>query len=130
MTNPEFHFGSPQNTKGNARLGNKNNSSAVVYDYLCNGQGPNVELLREVQSEFNYLANWAFVITDNGYVGRAYHTCQKGDEAWILAGSDNPVILRPAEDGFRYIAPAYFPNTMEGQLWPRSRKDLEILTLV
>ncbi|KAK7957665.1 hypothetical protein PG988_012513 [Apiospora saccharicola] len=131
MADPEYLFGSPQNTEANAaRLGNANDRSAVVYDYLCNGQGPNVELFRRAQVKCNKLANWAFITTDNGHIGRAYRTCKQGDEAWLLAGSTYPVILRPTEDGFRYIAPAFLPNTMDGQLWPDDEEDLEILTLV
>lgn len=82
------------------------------------------------QYQINVGANWAFVKTDSGHTGRAYRSCREGDQLWLLAGSRVPVILRAAADGYRYIAPAYFCDMMEGQLWPDSEGELETLDLV
>ncbi|KAK8043235.1 hypothetical protein PG994_013718 [Apiospora phragmitis] len=130
MLYPHCRIVPPQQIVDDTICGNQEDPLTVVCDYLCNGQSPNSKLAREIQTELNRDSNWAFVRTDNGYGGRAYRTCETGDEVWLLAGATNPVILRPTGAGFQYIAPAYLRGMMEGELWPDDEEDLEILTLV
>ncbi|KAK8108875.1 hypothetical protein PG984_014676 [Apiospora sp. TS-2023a] len=90
--------------------------------------------VRSVQKRFNQTAHWAFVFTHTALFpddstpgpkqylsGRAYHTCQEGDQLWLLAGSRVPVVLRPTgvAGDFHYISPAYFYGLMLGERWPR-----------
>ncbi|KAK8024406.1 heterokaryon incompatibility protein-domain-containing protein [Apiospora rasikravindrae] len=91
---------------------------------------PHVEV-REVQADLNRTVEWAFVLTDNGLTGRAYRTCQKGDQLWLLAGSGAPVVLRPTEvpGEFNYVTPAYFHGIMKGELW-KGGESLETIDLV
>lgn len=75
----------------------------------------------------------AFVTTDNGYTGRAYLTCQKEDEVWLLAGSSDPVVLRPSGTmgEFHYITPGYFYGLMDRENWTVDGSEgLEMMTLV
>ncbi|KAK8112605.1 Heterokaryon incompatibility protein [Apiospora sp. TS-2023a] len=102
----------------------------IILDYLTH-------LRTEVDNDIcnthmfaNKFVKWAFLITGNSYLGRAYHTCQEGDQLWLLAGSANPVILRQSGSEYQYIAPAYFYGIMEGELWPEDETELETLTLV
>ncbi|KAK7995500.1 hypothetical protein PG990_014273 [Apiospora arundinis] len=78
-----------------------------------------------IQVVANVWANWAFLITETGYLGRAYRTCQEGDQLWLLAGAVNPVILRQTGSEYRYVAPASFYGMMEGELWPKNEAELE-----
>ncbi|KAK7926476.1 HET-domain-containing protein [Apiospora marii] len=130
MLYPNCRLVSPETIERHSGLGDQDDPKSVVYEYIRNGQIPDAELARKVQTQLNWTANWAFVQTETGHIGRAYRTCEKGDEVWLLAGSDNPVILRPAGRGFRYIAPGYFRALMHGRFWPDDEKVLEILTLV
>ncbi|KAK7936004.1 hypothetical protein PG985_001499 [Apiospora marii] len=87
----------------------------------------------EDQDEEAYkYAYYAFITLDNGLYARAHHTCQEGDEAWLLAGSDVPIILRrqEASDEFRVVAPAYVHGIMRGEMWPEDTATLETITLV
>ncbi|KAK8012945.1 hypothetical protein PG991_010320 [Apiospora marii] len=76
--------------------------------------------------------DYAFITLDNGLYARAHHTCHEGDEAWLLAGSDVPVILRrqEANNEFRVVAPAYVHGIMRGEMWPEDTSTLETITLV
>ncbi|KAK8880097.1 heterokaryon incompatibility protein-domain-containing protein [Apiospora arundinis] len=103
----------------------------IIYSLdLKSGYEPGRFMAGFFQRGLNRTANWAFVATSSGLRGRAYHTCREGDELWLLAGSRAPVVLRKAADGYRYIAPAYFYDLREGQLWPENEEELETLTLV
>ncbi|KAK8064132.1 hypothetical protein PG996_008784 [Apiospora saccharicola] len=79
----------------------------------------------------SYCTHYAFMTLDTGLHARAHHTCQVGDEAWLLAGSDVPVMLRRQEGGqFRVVAPAYIHGIMLGEMWPEDMSTLETITLV
>ncbi|KAK8070167.1 HET-domain-containing protein [Apiospora phragmitis] len=107
--------------------------AAVVVNYLTANNDSHSSTRADAsrfQRIVNHSANWAFAITDNGYTGRAYATCRKGDQLWLLQGSRLPVILRQVAEGYRYVAPAYFYDMMKGQLWPEEEEELETLTLV
>lgn len=83
------------------------------------------------RNKFNpSFVSFPYLICRNGYLGRAYRTCQEGDEVWLLAGCRTPVILRPSGGDYRYIAPAYFDDMMHGELWPENEEELEVLNLV
>ncbi|KAK8113420.1 hypothetical protein PG984_013946 [Apiospora sp. TS-2023a] len=81
-------------------------------------------------SVFDY-AQYTFITLDSGLYARAHRTCHVGDEAWLLAGSDVPVMLRRQEDDqFRVVAPAYIHGIMLGEMWPEDTSTLETITLV
>ncbi|KAK7964323.1 hypothetical protein PG988_011297 [Apiospora saccharicola] len=103
----------------------------IILDYLIHLRNELDDKICITQmSANNMLANWAFLITGKSYLGRAFRTCQEGDQLWLLAGSANPVILRQSGSEYRYITPAYFYGIMEGELWPEDETELETLTLV
>ncbi|KAK7963525.1 heterokaryon incompatibility protein-domain-containing protein [Apiospora saccharicola] len=90
---------------------------------------PNFFWCRELEGR--YYSQYAFMTLDNGLHARAHHTCQVGDEAWLLAGSDAPILLRRQERGqFRVVAPAYIHGIMLGEMWPEDTSTLETITLV
>lgn len=96
------------------------------------------ETVRGIQLGLNMTASWAFLfidteITDQSITGRGYHTCEKGDQLWLLAGSRVPVVLRRTEENneFRYISSAIFDGIMKGEHWPEDGKEgLEMIYLV
>ncbi|KAK8116847.1 uncharacterized protein PG998_005128 [Apiospora kogelbergensis] len=55
---------------------------------------------------------------------RAYNSHREGDEVWLLAGADTPIVLkRQGEAGiFRIVAPAFISDAMGGELWPDGEK--------
>lgn len=101
---------------------------------ICSGKRSGRKTLakrvRRFQEDIYVAVNYALFFLDNGYVGLAYHTCQKGDQLYLLAGSDWPFILRQDGDAFWLVAPAYVHGVMEGQLWPDDESELEQIMLV
>ncbi|KAK7995057.1 hypothetical protein PG990_013830 [Apiospora arundinis] len=87
-----------------------------------------------IQTAANMSADYAFIHLDSGYIGRAHHTCREGDQVWLLAGADKPVVLRKQEETgtFRVVAPAFIAGAMDGELWPDEDKveELQDITLV
>ncbi|KAK8011020.1 hypothetical protein PG990_009985 [Apiospora arundinis] len=86
----------------------------------------------KMQRHVNQFANYAFVTLDNGMWTRAHLSCQIGDEVWLLAGSDVPVMLRQQEGNnrFRIVAPAFVYGIMQGEMWPKDESTLKTITLV
>ncbi|KAK8859682.1 heterokaryon incompatibility protein-domain-containing protein [Apiospora arundinis] len=82
------------------------------------------------QSLVNNTAHYAFIVLDTGHLGRAHHSCQLGDEIWLLAGCNWPLVLRRQGDSFRIVAPVYIVDMMRGELWPEDEDTLETITLV
>lgn len=105
-----------------------------VVEFICSRTGPFKRTMSrityDVQATINQLANYAFFFLDNGYMGMAYHTCQKSNQVYLLAGSDWPFILRPKGDAFRIVAPAFIHGVMKGELWPEDESKLDQITLV
>ncbi|KAK8131376.1 hypothetical protein PG984_007814 [Apiospora sp. TS-2023a] len=87
---------------------------------------------RSVQVYANIGVDYAFIHLDSGYTGRAHLTCLEGDEVWLLAGADIPVVLRrQTEKGlFRVVAPAFIIGAMAGELWPDEGKDEELEDII
>ncbi|KAK7999106.1 hypothetical protein PG991_014781 [Apiospora marii] len=104
-------------------------SADIILDYLVHTKDQKNDISR-TQASVNKFVNWAFLVTGNSYIGRAYRTCQEGDELWLLAGSANPVLLRQSGNDYQYIAPASFHGMMEGELWPEDETELETITLI
>ncbi|KAK7995122.1 HET-domain-containing protein [Apiospora arundinis] len=88
------------------------------------------EISNRTQSLVNKTAHYAFITLDTGHLGRAHHSCQLGDEIWLLAGCKWPLVLRRQGDSFRIVAPAYIVGIMRGELWPKDEDTLETITLV
>ena len=109
---------------------------------LCDGSDSNdsygklCKLTDDVQRYANIYMEYAFISFDSSdpglfYVGRAHYTCQKGDEVYLLAGCDQPMILRKqGEHGYRVIAPAFILGSWDPKLWPQDESELETITLV
>ncbi|KAK7956549.1 uncharacterized protein PG986_005771 [Apiospora aurea] len=89
---------------------------------------------RTMQRHVNLFANYAFLTLDqDGPWARAHLSCRVGDEVWLLAGSDVPVVLRRQGDGnarFRVVGPAYVDGAMYGKMWADDESMLETITLV
>ncbi|RYP71856.1 hypothetical protein DL771_004568 [Monosporascus sp. 5C6A] len=67
-----------------------------------------------------YLNQWKTVFrTVSGYLGVGTHTVQQGDVVAVFHGSPLAAIVRPWEDWFRYIGPAYVNGIMEGEFWSK-----------
>ncbi|KAK8030092.1 hypothetical protein PG993_011383 [Apiospora rasikravindrae] len=104
--------------------------SEIIFDYLESQENDPQSPFEHIQWRANKFINWAFLVTNSGYLGRAYRTCQEGDQLWLLVGSANPVILRQSGGEYQYIAPAFFDGMMDGELWPDIEEELEFLTLI
>ncbi|KAI1389442.1 heterokaryon incompatibility protein-domain-containing protein [Hypoxylon trugodes] len=95
------------------------------------GRVPSSE--EELFAAFEYLmpiGYYAIGLLDTGYLSMAYHHCQEGDQVFLLAGSDVPIILRPHGHEFRVVAPAYVHGVMKGEAWPDDESQLRDLILV
>ena len=109
---------------------------------LCDGSNSNdiygklCKLTDHVQVFVNICMEYAFISFDSSdpnffYVGRAHYTCQNGDEVYLLAGCDTPMILRKqGEQSYRVVAPAFILGSWEPKLWPQDESELETITLV
>ncbi|KAK8062246.1 hypothetical protein PG997_014343 [Apiospora hydei] len=104
--------------------------SDIILGYLESEESKFESLTRDIQWRANKLVNWAFLVTGSGYLGRAYRTCQEGDQLWLLAGAANPVILRQSGSEYRFVAPAFFDGMMDGELWSDNEEELELLILI
>lgn len=85
-----------------------------------------------IQAGINVGISYAFIHINSGYTGRAHYICREGDEVYLLAGADMPVVLRRCgqDDTFRMVAPVYIIGAMRGELWPDDDKELDTITLV
>ncbi|KAK7959411.1 HET domain-containing protein [Apiospora aurea] len=104
--------------------------SNIIIGYLESEQRNLESPIQLTQWCVNRLANWAFLVTSSGYLGRTYRTCQEGDQLWLLAGSANPVVLRRSRSEYQFVAPAFFDGMMDGELWPDNEEELDFLTLI
>jgi hypothetical protein len=73
-------------------------------------------------------------LTEEGFMGTAYHTIRKGDDIVLFAGANHPMIIRANGNNlYQLIGPAYIPSIMQGEAWPEEEVDLsklEIFTLI
>lgn len=83
-----------------------------------------------VQRVVDRYSDYAFIALDCGFVGRAHHACEEGDDVYLLAGSDCPLVLRRRGDSSRVIAPAYIHGAMEGELWAEEEDELQSVILM
>lgn len=67
--------------------------------------------------------------THGSRLGVGPYTLEIGDEVWLLAGSQVPLILRSHGDGYRLIGEAYMDGAMTGELWPSNESSLTRITL-
>lgn len=101
------------------------------------GRNPQACIAKLLESDFasvqrivDWYSEYAFIALDCGYVGRAHHTCEEGDDVYLLAGSDCPLVLRRQGGFYRVVAPAYVIGAMKGELWPNGQDELQSVTLV
>ncbi|KAK6836352.1 HET-domain-containing protein [Apiospora arundinis] len=119
-----------------ARLHDMENDDplTLITNLLDNKYNPSIGYEGFIQGDANFSVEYAFIHLDSGYIGRAHHTCREGDQVWLLAGADKPVVLRKQEETgtFRVVAPAFIAGAMDGELWPDEGKieELQDITLV
>jgi hypothetical protein len=58
-----------------------------------------------------------FFSTANGYFGIAPSFVQQGDSIAVLEGFNVPVVLRKADEGYRFVTSAYIHGIMFGEAW-------------
>jgi hypothetical protein len=73
--------------------------------------------------------NRTFFIT-KGYMGIGPRSVQSGDSVAIFSGLKLPFIIRPHQESYRMIGPAYIHGIMHGERWPGDPSRLEYITIV
>jgi hypothetical protein len=68
-----------------------------------------------------------FFSTANGYFGIAPSFVQQGDSIAVIEGFNVPVVLRKADEGYRFVTYAYIHGIMFGEAWPSDAEACEIL---
>jgi hypothetical protein len=68
-----------------------------------------------------------FFSTANGYFGIAAAFVQQKDVIAVLAGFNVPVVLRKADEGYRFVTYAYIHGIMFGEAWPGDAEAYEII---
>jgi hypothetical protein len=70
--------------------------------------------------------------TPQGLLGLGLRSLKNGDELWLVAGSDVPILLRrEAEKGYQVIGEAYVHGIMHGEsLADLSSLHVETITLI
>ena len=64
-------------------------------------------------------------ITDTGYMGLCHQKCELGDQAWLLMGSDMPIILRKLDTEpvtYQFKRLSYVHGVMNGELLTKKFK--------
>jgi hypothetical protein len=77
----------------------------------------------------NNVRKKCFFSTANGYFGIAPAFVQKEDSIAVLAGLNVPVILRKADEGYRFVTYAYIHGIMFGEAWPGDAEACEIILI-
>ena len=74
----------------------------------------------------------SFFITDTGYIGIGPPNIRLNDVAWIVRGSNVPLILRPRPDFLenKFVGDAFVHGVMDGELAESRSHDFAPLTLV
>lgn len=70
-----------------------------------------------------------FFTTEKGYMGTAEGEVHEGDVVALISGMEMPMILTPCGDCFRVAAHAYMHGVMDGEAWPDSVNELQLITL-
>jgi hypothetical protein len=76
---------------------------------------------------FNNARQKCFFSTANGYFGIAPSFVQQGDSIAVIEGFNVPVVLRKADEGYRFVTYAYIHGIMFGEAWPSDAEACEIL---
>ena len=58
-------------------------------------------------------------------VGFTSENVQTGDIIGLISGVSMPIILRPKDEGYKVIIPAFLSGVMDGELW----QDIDTVTL-
>ncbi len=72
----------------------------------------------------------AFFMTKGGWMGTAEGTIQEGDVVALVAGLEMPLILSPIGGDFRLVGHAYVHGLMDGEKWPQTLDQLNLICLV
>ncbi|KAI9641277.1 hypothetical protein NHQ30_010078 [Ciborinia camelliae] len=71
--------------------------------------------------------------TMNGYVGVTFGNVRSGDEVWLLAGCQKPVLLRKSkkvEGSYELLGGVHIPGIMKGEaLWGTERHEFERVSI-
>lgn len=62
--------------------------------------------------------------THSGRLGLALHTVREGDVVAIVAGVQQPIILRPRGNDYKFVSIGYIPEIMDGSLWSNDTQEL------
>ena len=103
-------------------------SSQRTWDILCVlGM---VGLINTHSNTMKLNTGRAFFATSAGYMGSAFHTIQEGDTVAVFAGARHPMIIRPVEEYYHLVGPAYIHGIMYGEAWPEDESTLRKFTLI
>jgi hypothetical protein len=61
-----------------------------------------------------------FFVTKNGYMGSGSAAIRKGDLVVLVPGLNLPMILRPVNERYRIVAPAFVYGIMFGEKWAQA----------
>lgn len=95
--------------------------------------GPGRNVWKMHQSLTSIAENRALFITDNGYMGVAFHNMQEGDIIVLLSHAGVPYIIRPSNAScYRLVAPAFIHGVMglpSGSMSRMSAEELQEFVL-
>lgn len=71
-----------------------------------------------------------FMTTDGQFGIAQRDGIQQGDRIAVISGLGNPLILRPASNGFILISSTVISGLMDGELWPDDEKQISQLNII
>lgn len=72
--------------------------------------------VRVVNRAIGRMKLFQLLVTDQGQLGLCPRTAAVGDEVWVVAGGDTPLLLRPAGNSeFHFVGEAYVHGIMHGE---------------
>ncbi|KAK2764428.1 hypothetical protein FQN54_009122 [Arachnomyces sp. PD_36] len=108
----------------------------VIFEYLAYSTRDDEALAKKMRRVIHVLRRIKFFVLcllDSGYFCLGFHSCTVGDEVWVLAGADCPVVLRRVGvggDEYRVVANGYVYGVMGGEEWPDGAEGLREVVLV
>jgi hypothetical protein len=101
-------------------------------EFVCGclaGQKPLYELTRTFHIEVN---GGTFFTTSTGQMGISHGNIEPGDLIVLFAGAEEPIIIRPIDENYEFVAVAYVHAVNWDEVLPEeaSVEDLEIFVLI